>query len=81
MDVVAPALELVGRAVQPLLEHLARDRHQVRMRDPGAVVALRDLALLVRADAVERLLVGLLVALAADGISAAIPPIACAPRR
>ena len=35
------------------------------MRDPGAVVALRHLALLVLADPVERLLVGLLVALAA----------------
>ena len=49
------------------------------VRDPGAVVAVLHLAQLVGAHLLERLLVGGRVVLI--GICAAIPPIACAPRR
>ena len=61
MDIVALALELVGRALETPLERLSRGRNQIGVRDPGPVVALVDLALLVGANALQRLAVGLLV--------------------
>jgi hypothetical protein len=49
------------------------------MGDPGAVEAVGRLALLVGAHGGHRALVDL--RLAADGMKAAMPPMACAPRR
>ena len=46
--------DLVRRRHQPV-ERLLRDRHEARMRDPGAVVAVRRLALLVGLHLGERL--------------------------
>jgi len=78
-DILAEHLELVGTIAKHAIEDLERDRHEVRVRDPRAVVALRGLALLVLTDLRQRGRVDLRVA--ARGMNAAIPPIACAPRR
>src|SRR5436305_14468349 len=43
-DVVAAAFQLIGGAFQARFEHFARDRDEVRMSDPGSVVARADLA-------------------------------------
>ena len=78
VHVVALAVDLVRRR-HVLVEHLLGDRHQARMRDPGAVVAVGHFALLVRrtlASASSFAAGSFLI-----GICAAMPPIACMPRR
>ena len=65
MHVVAQHAELVGAGHQPV-EHLPRHRHQVGMGDPGAVMAIARLALLVGAHLGEGGLVGGGVALDRD---------------
>ena len=79
LDVVAQCRELVGLRHQ-LVEHVRGDRHQVRVRDPGAVIAVLRLALLVGAHLRE----GGSRSCAGSprfGICAAMPPMAKAPRR
>ena len=65
VDVLAQLAELVGLRHQPV-EHLHRHRHQVGMRDPGAVMAGLGLALLVGAHLGEGDAVDLLVAPVGD---------------
>ena len=64
-DVLALAVDLV-RARHERVEDLHRDRHQAGVGDPGAVVAVAGLALLVGAHLRERLLVGRRVVLDRD---------------
>ena len=54
VDVLAQDLELVGALAERAVEDLERDRHEVGVGDPRAVVALRGLALLVLPDLRER---------------------------
>ncbi len=54
VDVLAQHVELVGPVAEHAVEDLHRDRHEVGMRDPRAVVALRRLALLVLAHLRQR---------------------------
>ena len=76
--VVALLVHLVRPVAEHRVERLRRHRHRVGVRDPGAVEAVVRLALLVGAHRLEgRLLASSSVR---DGITAAIPPIACAPR-
>ena len=56
VHVLAQAPEVV-RPRHQAVEDLPRNRHQPRVRDPGAVVAVAGLALLVGAHARERLVV------------------------
>ena len=53
VDVLAQAAEVV-RAGHQAVEDLARHRHEPRVRDPGAVVAVAGFAFLVGAHACER---------------------------
>ena len=80
VDVVAQALDLVRSLAEHGVEHLRRDGNEIRVRDPRAVEAVAGLALLVLAHLRERDLVHLGIA-CRDGMNAAMPPIACAPRR
>ena len=63
-DAVGDSRQLVGPVHRR--ERLQRHRHQRRMGDPGAVMAVGHFAQLVGADLVERGLVGRLVALDRD---------------
>ena len=65
LDVRQRLLQLVRRRHQPV-EDLHRDRHEARVRDPGAVVPVARLALLVGAHLGERFLVRLRVVLDRD---------------
>src|SRR5665213_454140 len=61
-DVLAQNPELVGASGEHAVEDLHRDRHEVGVRDPGSVIALGGLALLVLAHLRQRHLVDLGVA-------------------
>ena len=65
-DLLAQPLELVRPLAEHGVEHLGADRHEIGVRDPGAVEAVARLALLVLAHLRERDLVHLGV-LAATG--------------
>ena len=78
LDVVALLLDLVRPLAEHRVERLGRHRHGVRVGDPGAVEAALGLALLVVRTASNAL--RLASSSVRDGITAAIPPIACAPR-
>jgi hypothetical protein len=78
VHVVEPAVQLV-RLRHEAVEHLHGDGHESRVRDPGAVVTVACLALLVGAHLGDRSIVGAGSFLI--GICAAMPPIANAPRR
>ena len=54
LDVVALPLDLVRPLAEDAVERLQRDRNEVGVRDPGAVEALRRLALLVLPHLLER---------------------------
>src|SRR5271170_2021534 len=62
VNVVTSDAELVGSGHQPI-EYFARDWNEVGMGDPGAVMAIAGLALLVRADLRKRGLVRRRIAL------------------
>ena len=78
VDVVAAPVDLVGPVAEHRVEGLEADRHEVGMGDPGAVEPLGGLALLVLADLRER--DAFTSASRRDGMNAAMPPIANAPR-
>ena len=79
VDVVALAVDLVRAVAEHRVELRPRGRDEVGVRDPRAVEAVARLALLVVGDLRQRELVDLRVA--PVGMNAAMPPIACAPRR
>ena len=76
-DAVGDLRQLV-RAVHRR-ERLQRDRHQRRVGDPGAVMAVADFAQLVGADLVQRR--RLAASSPLTGMKADMPPMAKAPRR
>ena len=80
VDVVALLVDLVRLVAEHRVERLQRDVDDVRVRDPGAVEAGLGLALLVLL-ARPRSPRSLASSSLRDGISAAMPPIANAPRR
>ena len=57
IHVLALLVELVGLRHQPV-EHFHRHRHEIGMRDPGAVMPVAGLAFLVGLDLGEGRLVG-----------------------
>ena len=74
----AQSILLVGTA-EDRVEDLARDRHEVRMRDPGPVEAVADSrSLSSRTLSRARSLTS---GSRRDGMNAAMPPMAWAPRR
>ena len=64
--VVAPPVDLVRPLAEHAVEDLQRHRHEIGMRDPGAVEALARLALLVLAHLLERNAVHLRIAARGD---------------
>ena len=78
-DVLALPLDLVRALAEDAVEDLQRDGHEIGVRDPGAVEALTRLALLVLAHL--RQATAFTSGSRRDGMKAAMPPIACAPRR
>jgi hypothetical protein len=79
IDIVTSSLQLVGTRVQHVVEDLAADRHKIRMGHPRTVETVLCLPFLVRADLLKRTSVA--AASRRSGTNAAMPPIACAPRR
>ncbi len=66
-DVLAGAVQLVRTFAEDAVEHLAADRHEVRVGHPGAVEAVVGLAGLVGTDLLERVGVGGFVLAVGDG--------------
>ena len=78
MDILALALDLVRPLAEDGVERLLGDLDEIGMRDPGAVEALTGLG--VSSSRTFTSATAFTSGSRREGMNAAIPPMACAPR-